>query len=87
MGAETRDAEIITINPPNIVKDLENRRGYHCFRSPHPLSPSPQGEGGISIVGGHPQTPARGISLWTPFTTDIARSARDEAILGVVVGR
>ena len=33
------------------------------IRSPHPLSPSPQGEGGISIAGGHPQAPARGKAL------------------------
>ena len=42
---------------------------------------------GISIAGGHPQSPARGKSLWIPFTTVIARSAKDEEILGVMVGR
>ena len=40
---------------------------------------------GISKAGGHPQTPDRGKSLWTPFTTVIARSDSDEAIW-VVVG-
>ncbi len=40
---------------------------------------------GTFKAGGHPQTPARGKSLWTPFTTVIARSDSDEAILGVVV--
>ncbi len=31
-----------------------------------PISPQ---SWGTSKSGGHPQTPARGISLWTPFTT------------------
>ena len=43
--------------------------------------------GGISIAGGHPQSPTRGISLWTPFATVVVRSASDEAIPGMMGGK
>jgi len=38
------------------------------------------------VAGGHPQTPARGISLWTPFTTVMGEDLDllgDEEISGI----
>ena len=41
--------------------------------STSPPVPLSSRRGGIIIAGGHPQSPARGESLWTPFATVIAR--------------
>jgi hypothetical protein len=57
---------------------------YRYFHSPHPLSPSPQGEGGIRIAGGHPQTLARGKSLWTLFPYCHCEAWSAAAILGML---
>ena len=68
----TAPRQLVVLNDNRTLIALTWKVSPSPFTSPPiPLSSR---RGGICIAGGHPQTPARGKSLWTPFTSVIARS-------------